>query len=160
MLGRLVAGAAFAVVGMPGSGRAVGTDPTLALTAATAVSAPGGAVSVAVTGAFSFDDIVQFSFPAGVIIFRGSSYAVYDIAGTATAGNAATVANGISAGEIPALLAAATPAAPPAALLQMQSDRITVALPAGFPSGAASVIIYAILEGEPFVSNTIGLALP
>lgn len=139
---------------------AVGTDPTLALTAATAVEAPGGAVSVSVDGTFSFDDVVQFSFPAGVIVFHGSDYVVYDVDGSAESGTSAAVSNGITAAEVPALLAAATPAASPAALLRVQSDRILVALPDAFGSGSASVIIFAILEGEPFVSNTVGVTLP
>lgn len=148
------------VLQAPPPAAAVGTDPSLALTAATAVAAPGGAVTVRVDGTFSFDDVVQFSFPAGVIVFRGSSYVVYDVDGSVASGTAAAVANGINAAEIPALLAGATAAAPPAALLRVRSDHLAVALPAGFGSGAASVILFAILEGEPFVSNTTGVTLP
>ncbi len=153
--------AALAVCGLaPAISLAVGTDPTLALTAATAFEAPGGAVSVSVDGTFSFDDVVQFSFPAGVIVFRGNDFVVYDVDGSAESGSSASVGNGITAAEVPALLASASAAAAPAALLRMQSDRILVALPAGFGSGSASVIVFAILEGEPFVSNTVGVTLP
>jgi hypothetical protein len=156
---RILLSAGFAAV-LPLTAHAVGTDPTLALTSATAVAAPGGAVSVSVDGTFSFDDVVQFSFPAGVIVFRGSDYAVFDIDGSVETGTSPAVANGISAAEIPALLAGGGAAAAPAALLRVQSNRIAVAMPGGFGAGSASVIVYAILEGEPFVSNTVGVTLP
>lgn len=156
---RVLLSAVVAAV-LPMAVHAVGTDPTLALTSATAVSAPGGAVSVSVDGTFSFDDVVQFSFPAGVIVFRGSNYAVFDIDGSVETGTSPAVANGISAAEIPALLAGGGAAAAPAALLRVQSNRIAVAMPDGFGAGAASVLVYAILEGEPFVSNTVGVTLP
>jgi hypothetical protein len=139
---------------------AAGTDPTLALSAADAIAVPSGAVGVNIAGVSSFDDLMQFSFPAGVFVHQGSRFARFDFAGGVTEGNDARVQNGISPGELPSLLSAGSPAAPPAALTQLRADRIAVSLPAGFSAGVATAVVYAILEGDAFLSNPITFVIP
>ena len=144
----------------PRVGRAVGTDPTLALTSVEAFASDTGKVSLVIDGTFSFDDLVQFSFPLGVIVSRGSSFVRYGLSGDIAAGTSAAVTNGVAASEIAALLVAGGPADAPATLVRLQDDRLTIALPASFGAGSASVIIYAVLEGDSFVSNTLTVTVP
>lgn len=150
----------LAVTLAPRPGRAVGTDPTLALTAVEAFASDSGSVSLVIDGTFSFDDLVQFSFPLGVIIWRGSSFVRYGLSGDIAAGTSALVSNGVTANDIPSLLVAGGTADAPAALVRLQNDRLTIALPASFGSGSATVIVYAVLEGDPFVSNSITVTVP
>lgn len=147
-------------VGVAGSARAVGTDPTLVLTGVRATVSSTGAIAVSVDGAFNFDDLVQFPFPCGLIVWRGSSFVRYEFSGIVMAGSDPSVANGITAAEVPGLLGKGSPAAPPAGLLRLTSGRIEVALPAGVGSGTFFGLVYAVLEGDPFVSNPISFSVP
>jgi hypothetical protein len=144
----------------PSVSHAAGTDPALILSAAQAFSASSGVTSVQITGAFNFEDVVQFSFPAGVLVFQGTRFARYDTSGAATSGTAAFLADGLSAAELETLLGSGSAAPAPAALLQLQPSRAVVALPAGFSAGSASVLVYAVLENTAFLSNTLGFTLP
>lgn len=155
----LAVGAAAAVL-TPRPGQAVGTDPTLALTGVEAFASGTGQVSLVIDGTFSFDDLVQFSFPLGVIVSRGSSFVRYGLSGDLAAGSSAAVTNGVAASEVADLLLAGSTPAAPAALVRLQNDRLTIALPADFGAGSASVIAYAVLEGDAFVSNTLTVTVP
>ena len=70
------------------------------------------------------------------------------------------LADGLAAAEVPALLAVGSPAAAPAALTQLHADRVTVVLPPGFSAGTASVVLYAVYQGQGFASNTVPVTLP
>jgi hypothetical protein len=139
---------------------AAGTDPTLVLSSAQASTSQAGITAVQLTGTFNFDDVLQFAFPAGVVVYQGTRFARFGYAGERTTGTAAFLADGLSADEIDSLLALGTAATPPAALLQLQPARLAVALPEGFVPGGASVVVYAILEGTSFLSNTLSFAVP
>jgi len=145
---------------LPAIARAGGSSPVLSITGADTLATPAGVRSVTITGSFNFDDLLQFSFPAGAIITQGSHFVRYDLSGKIVAGTAAAVTNGIAASEIPALLAVGTAAASPAAVVQLRVDRISVALPSDFAAGAASVILYALLDGDSVVSNPVSVTLP
>ncbi len=140
--------------------RAAGTDPTLVLAEGDAYASATGVVGVTVSGAFSFDDVVQFPMTGGLIVSQGSLWVRYDFSGVVRSGTASFVANGITADEIPALLAAGGVAAAPAALVQVQSNRMTAALPPSFGSGPSLAVVYAVLAPDSFVSNTITVTLP
>jgi hypothetical protein len=117
-------------------------------------------LSVAVQGSFNFEDVVQGVFPAGVVVFQGTSFARFDQTGSAVAGSAPLLADGLDAAEVPALLAAGSPATAPAALTQLRADRVTAVLPPGFSAGPASVVLYAVYQGQGFASNTVSVTLP
>ena len=97
---------------------------------------------------------MQGVFPAGVVVFQGTSFARFDQAGSVVAGSAPLLADGLDAAEVPGLLPLGSPAAPPAALTQLRADRVTVVLPPGFAAGAASVVLYAVYQDQGFASNT------
>lgn len=143
-----------------GSVRAAGTDPLLTVESARLVVAPSGARTLEVSGQFSLDDLLQFSFPAGLVIVRGAHWVRFDFDGTIAHGSYPGLAHGVTSAKVTALLGAGVPAAPPAAILRVTPTRLAVALPADFPGGAATVLVYAVLEGETFISNGIGVALP
>lgn len=146
--------------------RAAGTDPTLMLVEADAFATASGATAVSVLGTFHFDDLVQFSFPAGLLVFQGQRFARFDFDGSVAEGTDQAVADGVTAEEIPGLLSAGQPAADPAGLLTVQPDRVTASLPSSFGPGAASVLVFAVLERkppdppQPFVSNTLSVTIP
>jgi len=145
---------------LPCAALAGGTSPILTLTGADAARAASGAETVAVHGSFNFGDLIEGIFPAGLVVWSGTHFVRFDQAGQALGGDAPFLADGLVATEVPSLLALGTPAAAPAALAQLRADRIAVVLPAGFPSGPASVALVAVHEGESFASNTVAVTLP
>lgn len=145
---------------LPVSVRAVGTDPTLALTSVRVLSAADGSRSLSITGTFGFEDQVQFSFPLGVIVYRGTSFVRSEFSGQPYQGVASSLANGIQTTDVAGILASGSPAPAPAKLLDVSSDRVSLALPAGFGSGSATVVVYSVFEGEAFLSNTLTVTLP
>jgi len=144
----------------PATARAAGSSPLLTIAAADAFASSSGAVSVDVQGSFNFEDVVQGIFPAGMVVFQGTSFARFDQAGNVVSGSAALLSNGLDATEVPALLSLGSPASPPAALTRLRADRVTVVLPPGFSAGAASVVLYAVYEDQGFASNALSVTLP
>lgn len=140
---------------------AVGTDPTLALTSVKAFAASSGVTAVIAEGTFGFDDLVQSGFPTGVVIHQGSSFLRYGADGTVRQGTSSALADGLLAAEVPALLGTGSPAAATARVVEIRADRISVSVPPGaLASGAATVVIYNVINGEPFVSNSLNVVLP
>jgi hypothetical protein len=144
----------------PASVRAGGSSPLLTIATVDAFASSSGVLSVAVQGSFNFEDVVQGVFPAGVVVFQGTSFARFDQAGSVVAGSAPLLADGLDAAEVPGLLPLGSPAAPPAALTQLRADRVTVVLPPGFAAGTASVVLYAVYQDQGFASNTVSVTLP
>lgn len=144
---------------VPVTARAGGSSPVLSITAARGFATSAGARSLAVSGTFNFDDLVQFIFPAGLVVWQGSHFVRFDVDGSVREGSAAFVADGIAEGEIPALLQAGAPAAG-ARLVELSSGRVVVALPAGFTAGSVSAMLYADFDGGQFASNALVVPLP
>lgn len=137
-----------------------GSAPTLALTGSDGFVSGDGARAVVATGSFNFDDRLQFDFPVGLLVVQGNRVARYDLAGTVVSATSPLVADGVTADEIPALLALTGAAAAPARLVQIRRDRIAVALPPEIGAGSASVLLYASRDSQSFVSNVVTLELP
>jgi hypothetical protein len=158
---RLVAVAIVLSVGALGPRPAcgAGTDPTLALTAGEVI-ASGTATMVRLQGSLQFDDQLQFAFPAGVIVYRGTDFVRVPVNGSAVSGSAGFLADGLADTEVQPLLGLGAPAAPPAGLTSQQPDEVRIVLPAGFGSGPATAVVYAVLEGNGFLSNPITVTLP
>jgi hypothetical protein len=145
---------------IPRPASAAGTDPLLALDGARAFATADGTATLEVSGRFSFDDLLQFSFPAGLIVWRGATWVRYGLDGGVTTGTEPALANGITAEEATELLDAGAAAGPPAAVLRVAPSRISVVLPASFGAGPATVVVYAVLDEETFLSNALGVAVP
>jgi hypothetical protein len=137
-----------------------GSSPLLTLTTVDALASASGATAIEVRGSFNFEDVVEGVFPAGLVVYQGTRFARFDQAGTATSGTAASLADGLAASEVPALVGQGAPAPAPAALTQMRTDRVRVVLPTGFSPGAASAVLYAVYESQGYVSNTLAVTLP
>jgi len=159
--GACAAALALAVVLLPlqGPADAAGTDPTLALSGAEAISSEG-VTAVRLHGSFQFEDQIQFSFPAGVFIYQGSQFAHIASTGAAAGGSSALLADGLAPAELTVLLGSGTPAAAPAGLTRLEPSRLEVALPPGFIPGQATAVVYAILEGTAFLSNAVTFTIP
>jgi hypothetical protein len=140
--------------------RGGGSSPLLSLASADAFATSGGVRSVDVHGSFNFEDVVEGVFPAGLVVVQGTHFARFDQSGVVVDGDAALLADGLDATEVPALVALGAPAAAPAALGQLRADRVAVVLPPGFAPGAASVVLYAVYEGVGYASNTLAVTLP
>jgi hypothetical protein len=145
---------------LPRTARAAGTDPLLVLDGARAFASAGGAATLEASGRFSFDDLLQFSFPAGLIVARGAAWVRYGLGGDVTTGTDPALADGITAAEVTALLASGAPAGPPATVVALAPTRISVALPTSFGAGPTTVLVYALLEGETFLSNAVAVTVP
>jgi hypothetical protein len=154
----LVATGLFVAFAAPARGG--GSSPLLSLASADAFATSSGVRSVDVHGSFNFEDVVEGVFPAGLVVFQGTHFARFDQAGAVADGDAALLADGLTAAEVPALVPQGAPAAAPAALGQLRADRVTVVLPPGFSPGAASVVLYAVYEGVGYASNTLTVTLP
>ncbi|MFN8642447.1 MAG: hypothetical protein U0802_12650 [Candidatus Binatia bacterium] len=139
--------------------RGAGTDPTLALTAGEAI-AGGSATMLRLQGSLAFDDQLQFAFPAGVIVFRGTPFVHIPVNGPPLSGTAALLADGLADTEVQTLIGLGAPAGAPARLASLQPSEVRVVLPAGFGSGPATAVVYAVLEGNGFLSNPIAVTLP
>lgn len=141
--------------------RAGGSSPVLALTAADVAVAPSGAVALRVAGGFSFDDVVEDVFGLSLVVTHGAHWVRYGQDGTVTEGDSAAVADGLVLAEVAAFLASrGAAAATPAQLGGITRDGVTVVLPAGFPTGDASVALAAVFDGDSFLSNALTVTVP
>jgi len=157
---RRTAGGGLGLLLAAGVAHAGGSAPVLSATEATAMVSAAGVRSVRLVGSFNFDDLLQFSYPAGLLVTQGSHFVRYDVSGRIVEGDSELVADGVDATEIPALLAAGGDAAAPAALARIQADRITVVLPADVGAGVATAALYADYDGGSWVSNPVSVTLP
>jgi hypothetical protein len=95
------------------------------------------------------------------VVAHGTHWARYTQDGTVVEGDSAAVADGLALGEVAAFLAVAgAPAASPARLDGITRDGVTVVLPAGFPSGDATVVLAAVFDGDSFLSNALAVTVP
>lgn len=138
-----------------------GSSPVLALTSADVATAPSGPVALHAEGAFSFDDVVEDVFGLSLVVTHGTHWVRYEQDGTVREGDSAAVADGLVLAEVATFLAApGTAAASPARLDGITRAGVTVVLPAGFPSGDASVVLAAVFDGDSFLSNALVVSVP
>jgi hypothetical protein len=144
----------------PDASRAAGTDPLLVVDSVRSFSSAAGARTLEVSGFYSFEDLLQFPFPAGLFVTRGSQWVRYGLDGTITQGTNPAVANGLTPAEVETLLASGAPAAAPAAVVRVHPEDVSVTLPATLSSGAGRITLYVQLEDETFVSNSLQVTIP
>lgn len=157
----LAAAALAVLLGAPRSSPAAGTSPVLLLSAADAFAGAGGERLVTASGAFNFDDLVQFSFPAvGLMVVQGSNFVRYEVDGRVIVASSPLVADGVTIAELPSVLAQSGSAQPPARLVHINRDEVTVVLPSTFVAGPASVLLYAEHGGEFLESNPLAVSVP
>ncbi len=159
---------ATALLGSGAPAHAAGSAPTLAITSVSAFETSDAARGTTVSGTFNYDDLLQFSFPAGVIVFQGSEFTRYDLSGTITSGSSALVADGIIDLDIVPLLSVGTPTAAPASIVKLRPGEVSILLPASVVSGSTSAVLYGVVNddlgspgpGTAFVSNTVQFVAP
>jgi hypothetical protein len=94
------------------------------------------------------------------MVVQGSLFVRFAVGGGVIEGTSAAVANGVTAGELEALLQQGAPAAWPARVARLLPDSVSVVLPPSFAAGPAVALLYARHESESFVSNAIPVVLP
>ena len=119
------------------------TEPRLALLRVTPYRATTGVITLKVEGSLSFADAVQLALPLSVTIAQGQLSARFDLAGnvfTTTAGGAEQ------------------PVAGPG-VITIAQRAITLVLPPGFATGAASAQVTAAFDGKLISSNRLSFDL-
>jgi len=148
------------VTAVPARLRASGTSPALVLSAA-AGAAVGDQRSVALEGSFDFANAVQVAYPLNLVVFQGSRFVRYRVPGAAVAGDSPELADGqLTADELDAFGQEGSAAAAGVRIVTLVTDRIRIALPAGFTAGPTTAILYAVLPDSPVLSNPIDFTLP
>ena len=138
-----VAFAALAAVATVVPAQAAFTEPRLALTRATPFRSDAGRISLELEGTFSFADAVQLGVPVSIRVTQGQSAVRFELDGGVFT----------SSGGGPE-----QPLAGPG-IVAFTARSITVVLPAGFASGAATAQMTATYEGKPVASNRLGFSL-
>jgi hypothetical protein len=153
---RLLLGLALAALAMlaPRIAAAGSYDPVLVIGQAT-VSGGAPPTLVTLTGAWSFDDIVQVDFPLNVVVSQGSTFVRCSVgAASCRSGVFAPLADGLVSSEVDPFEAAGADA-PASRITRLTSHQITIALPPVFDSGPVEVRLYAKLQREGVLfSNT------
>lgn len=122
---------------------AANTDPTFALTQASATRGSGERRTVVLEGSFGVADAVQLDLPLAVVVTQGARSARFDLAG-----------------HVSVSIDGAPPQdAPPPGVLAVTDRTITLVLPAGFAAGEAVAQIVGIYEGEQIASNQLRFSL-
>ncbi|MFT5429915.1 MAG: hypothetical protein ACI9OJ_000588 [Myxococcota bacterium] len=134
--------------------RAGGTDPLIALGAAQAdvVAAVAG---MELTGTWSYDDILQVTFPLVIVVHQGATFVRIPVNGPPQSGTFAGLADGLSSAEVAALEATGGPE-PLAALVRLDAHNMYLSLPPLFADGTVRAQLYVDLPSSGvFVSNSI-----
>jgi len=105
----------------------------------TAYRAAAGATSLTVEGSFSFADAVQLALPLNVVITQNQFSARFDLAGNVFA----TTASGPEQ------------SVPGPGIIRITARQITLVLPPGFETGAATAQITATYGSQPIASNRL-----
>jgi len=152
--------AGLCLLGMAGAARAGGSSPLLTLGSADAYASSSGAKGVEARGSFNFEDVLEGTFPAGIVVYQGTHFVRFDQAGAVVEGTSPLLSDGLDATEVPTLVGGGGPAGAPAGLVQLRVDRVTVVLPPTFGAGTASVALYAVYENTGYASNVLTVNLP
>jgi hypothetical protein len=150
------------VIGLA-TGRVQGgaTTPDMILATATGFAA-GNARSAVFEGQFDFQNAQQVGYPINLVVFQGSTFVRFPLAGAAVTGSSPELADGtLTLGELGALLAQGNAAAATVEVVTITTTRLRVTLPASFAAGTTTAIIAASPTGEDtLLSNPIAFVLP
>lgn len=142
-----------------GDVRATQTDPVLEIAAVVAVTSTAG-TALRIDATFPAEDLVQQAVPVQVLVREtgggGTRYVRFPLGAVAVTGDAPSLADGLDAADVAGLLASGTPLTG-ARVLHMSPGRIEVWLPAGFALGAAELSLFVVYEGDPLLSNPVGV---
>ncbi len=146
------------VLALAGLVHAGATSPTLVLGTALPV-AVGGVRTVVFEASLDFENAVQTGYGLQLVVFQGTRFVRYPLAGTPATGDSAALADGtLAEDEVASVLGAGTPTV--ARIVSITPRTLRVVLPADVPAGATTAILAAVLPEHPVVSNPIGFVLP
>ena len=153
----LVAGSLL--VGAPAV-RAGSTSPLLVVSAASG-SAAGGGRSAVFEGTFDFENVVEVGYPLQIVVFQGTRFVRYVVAGPVVTGTSAVFADGqLTDVELPALITVGTTADAGVRIVTVTATGALVTLPATFTAGTTTVVLFTILPDGTVVSNPVDFVLP
>jgi hypothetical protein len=135
------------------------TSPTLVVSAARAIRADGR-YAVTVEGAFDFPNAVQVGYPLQLVVFQGTRFVRFPIGEAPRAGQADVLTDGLSLGDLPALVAAGGPAPADVRIVSLSATNAVLSLPPDFAPGVATAQLFTILSDGSVLSNPLALVLP
>ena len=156
---RLLLLALLSVWWIPATGSSTPTDPTLAISDASALG-KGGPRLLRIEGAFQALDLVQLEWPLQILVREtttGTTYVRFDVVLGPFSGDASELANGLDPADVPGLLAAGTPA--DGDVVFLGERRLEVLLPVSFPAGPAEVQLFVVDEGDVVLSNPFDVSV-
>jgi hypothetical protein len=138
--------------------RAGATTPTLALSSAAATVVDAGIRSARFEAAYDYSNAVQADYDLELIVFQGENFARYPVSGPARVGSSTALADGLTAGDLPTLEAASTPAPADVRVVEIGPTEITVRLP--LLTGGATAVLVATVDEGIVLSNPLTFVLP
>ena len=152
--------AATLAAAAPVVARAAGTTPTLILASADGAVADG-ARSVLLAGDFDYPNAVQVGYPLDLVVFQGTNFVRYRVAGPVVTGTSNALADGqLVSSELPSFLNDGTAAPVGVRVITLRFDQARVALPSTFTAGPATAVMFTLLPTGRMVSNPIQFTLP
>jgi len=144
----------------PVSARAGATSPKLSLASAAGQVAEG-ARSAALTGSFEFPNAVEVGYPLQFVVFQGTLFVRYPVAGSPVSGTSPELSDGqLTENELPAFLAEGGAAAVGVRIVSLNQTSTLLAIPVEFAAGAATAVMFTVLSNKTVISNAIDFTLP
>lgn len=152
--------AVLAACALPAAALAGATSPKLTIAAAEGTLLDG-ARSARIEGAFDFENALQTGYGMHIVIYQGTSFARYPVAGTAVVGTSGALADGVlTEGEVDAfLLEGASPGAQ-LRIVSLTPTECLLTLPAALGAGPAHAVLVADTNEGPVFSNVLDFTLP
>jgi len=144
----------------PTAARPSATSPTLVVSAASAIGADGR-YAVTIEGTFDFLNAVQVGYPLELVVFQGTTFVDFPIAGPVRTGQTSLLPDGrLHMADLSAFGGAGGPAPADVRIVSLAPTSAVVTLPATFTAGTATAQVFTVLPDGSVLSNPLALALP
>lgn len=149
----------LALLGSPPA-RAGFTSPTLLLASAVGAGGTSGR-GVLLDGTFDFPNAIQVGYPLYLVVYQGTTFVRFAIAGTPVTGTSAALAdNALSESELTSFLGQGGPAGSGTRIVTLTQSQIRVTLPSSFTAGSTRAVLFTVLPDGAVISNPIIFTLP
>lgn len=150
----------LAVAGLPATALAGATSPKITIASAEG-SLVDGARSVRLGGVLDFENALQTGYGLHVLVYQGTRFVRYPVAGDAVTGTSAALADGtLSEAEVPAFLLEGAPTGADVRIVTFTPTGCLLTLPAEMTAGPARVVLVAVISEGVVFSNVFDFSLP